>query len=159
MTATEAVSESDRVALAAQAYIYGYPLVYDLREVAEYIYEANRETFFAVMGHTTWSSDPAIDALASAAMTLNIQRSLENADGLIDDTPATRAALRAVFALTDEISRRWLDGDITRDQAETFLISSWSHAIREAIPALQTAPKSTASTRGPPDRRRRVPGQ
>lgn len=27
------------------------------------IYEANRETFFAVMGHTTWSSDPAIDAL------------------------------------------------------------------------------------------------
>lgn len=107
------------------------------------IYEANRETFFAVMGHSTWSSDPGIDALASAATTLNIQRSLENAQGLIDDTPATRSALRALFAMSDEIARRWLDGDMTREQAEAFLISSWSHALREAIPALQTAPKPT----------------
>src|SRR4051812_33509347 len=67
------------------------------------IYEANRETFFAVMGHTSWSSDPAIDALASAATAMNIKRSLDNTQGLIDDTPATRAALRALFALSDEI--------------------------------------------------------
>ena len=116
------------------------------------IYEANRETFFAVMGHTTWSSDPAIDALASAATTLNIERSLDNAQGLIDDTPASRAALRAVFALSEEISRRWLDGEMTREQAETFLISSWSHAIREAIPALQWRPaprRCTPSTAAP----------
>ncbi len=120
------------------------------------IYEANRETFFAVMGHTSWSSDPAIDALASTAIALNIQRSLENTHGLIDDTPATRAALRALFALSDEISRRWLSGDMTREQAEAFLVSSWSHAIREAIPALESISEPSASQRRPQDRRRRT---
>ena len=120
------------------------------------IYEANRETFFAVMGHTSWSSDPAIDALASTAIALNIQRSLENTHGHIDDTPATRAALRAVFALSDEISRRWLDGDMTREQAEAFLVSSWSHAIREAIPAVESISEPSASQRRPQDRRRRT---
>lgn len=84
------------------------------------LYEANRETFFAVMGHTTWSSEPAIDAIAAAATELSLQRSLENAKGLIDDTPATRAALRALFALSDEVARRWLDGEITREQAQAF---------------------------------------
>jgi hypothetical protein len=37
MPATEAVSDPDRVQLAAKAYIYGYPLVYDLKEVAEFV--------------------------------------------------------------------------------------------------------------------------
>ena len=123
------------------------------------IYEANRETFFAVMGHTSWSSDPAIDALASAATARNIQRSLENTQGLIHDTPATRAALRAMFALTDEISRRWLDGDMTREQAQAFLVSSWTHAIRNAIPAAHSAAKPTASRPRPQRRRGQPPKQ
>ena len=36
MTATEAVGAHDRVRAAAQAYIYGYPVVYDLKSVAEF---------------------------------------------------------------------------------------------------------------------------
>jgi hypothetical protein len=37
MTATETASDPERVKLAAQAYIYGYPLVYNLREVTEFV--------------------------------------------------------------------------------------------------------------------------
>lgn len=116
------------------------------------LYESNRETFFAVMGHTSWSGDPAIDTLVSAATALSIRRSLENAQGLIDDTPATRAALSAMFSLSNEIARRWLDGDMTREQAESFLVSCWNHAIREAIPAVQSAAKPS------PPRRRKAAG-
>ena len=91
---------------------------------------------------------------ASAATARNIQRSLENTQGLIDDTPAARAALRALLALSDEISRRWLDGDMTREQAEASLISSWTHAIHEAIPAVESGPERRVSRRRPQDRRR-----
>jgi hypothetical protein len=37
MTATQTVSDPESVQLAAKAYIYGYPLVYDLKEVAEFV--------------------------------------------------------------------------------------------------------------------------
>jgi hypothetical protein len=37
MTAAQSVSDPERVQLAAKAYIYGYPLVYDLKEVAEFV--------------------------------------------------------------------------------------------------------------------------
>jgi AcrR family transcriptional regulator len=103
---------------------------------------ANRETWFAVMGHTHSSGDPQIDALAAAVTDYNVQRSLENNSDLIADTPATRAALRALLALSDEAARLWLGGQLTRSQTEAFLITTWYHVIKHAIPAMENTSKS-----------------
>lgn len=99
----------------------------------------NRETWFAVMGHRHSSGDPQVDKLLLNSAEFMVQRSLTVHNDVISNTPSAQAALRAIQEFSAEITRRWLDGEITRSQCEALLISTWRHVLLEAIPAAEQA--------------------
>lgn len=96
----------------------------------------NRETWWAVMGHQT-SGDPQVDELVASITEYNVERTLANNAGLIDDTPLARSALRALVALSTEVTRMLFSEEITRAQAETLLVTTYRAVISEGIPALE----------------------
>lgn len=98
----------------------------------------NRESWWGVVGHRS-SGDPEIDQLAEAVFEQNIQRTLDNNRGLIEDTPETRATLRALLALATEVTRLWLTDQLTREQAHALITVSTVEIIRNAIPAMERA--------------------
>ena len=98
----------------------------------------NRETWWGVMGHRS-SGDAEIDALAEAITAFNVQRVLDNNAGFIEDTPATRAAIRALVALSTEVTRLWFTGAMTREQAEVLISTAYVEVLRKAIPAMEAA--------------------
>jgi AcrR family transcriptional regulator len=102
---------------------------------------ANVETWYAVMGHRHSSGDQQIDAMEAAGTTFQIDRTLEIHSDLISDTPETRAALQGLIALSVEITRRFLEGELTREQTEAFLISIWRAGVKDAVPAMEQAAK------------------
>jgi AcrR family transcriptional regulator len=103
------------------------------------VIEANRELWFAVRGHRHSSGDPQVDALAETILDYNIERTLTNNGDLISDTPATRAAVRALLMFSEEVTRLLLDGKLTREQAEAYLLSVLVDTIGRAIPAMENA--------------------
>jgi AcrR family transcriptional regulator len=102
------------------------------------VIEQNRETWWGVIGHRS-SGNPDIDALAEAITNFNVQRVLDNNAGLIEDTHETRMAIRALIALSTEVTRQWLTDQITRPQAEALLTVSYVEVLRTAIPAMEKA--------------------
>ena len=101
------------------------------------VVDANREVWYAVMGHAHTSGNPQVDAIRAQLNEFNVERTLEVHSDLLTDTPATRAALRALVALWVDATRSYLDGHITRPQAVAF-IKAANHAIlKTAIPALE----------------------
>ena len=99
---------------------------------------AHRETWFAVMGHTT-SGDDEIDGLSASVEDFSVERALELNGDVISDSPMTRAALRATFAVTTEVTRQWLRGELTREQAEILLLTVRRNVLTLAIPAMHAA--------------------
>jgi len=98
----------------------------------------NRETWWAVMGHRS-SGDAQIDALAESITEYNVQRTLDNNKGSIPETPVARAAIRALVALSTEVTRLWFTDQITREQAHALLVVTYRDVIRHAIPAMEDA--------------------
>jgi hypothetical protein len=92
------------------------------------------------MGHRHSSGDQQIGAVEAAGTTLQIDRTLEIHSDVISDTPETRAALQGLMALTVEITRRFLEGELTREQTEAFLISIWRAGVKDAVPAWSRRP-------------------
>lgn len=103
------------------------------------IVEANRETWYALMGHAHTSGNEQLDNLQQQLREANVQRTLEVHNDLLDDTPATRIALRALTALWEVITRAYLDGDLTRPQAVTYIKEVNRAVIKTAIPAMEKA--------------------
>ncbi len=100
---------------------------------------ANRETWLTVMGRT--GAD--IQALAAEATRQSVERALAvNAD-LIEDTPATRLALRGMHAFSTEVVRAWLTGQATRAEVEPLLVATLS----DVIGRLSEAPRTPRTPR------------
>ena len=99
--------------------------------------EANREIWFAVMGHRHTSGLPEVDQIATAVTEFNVARTLELNNDLFHDTPATRAILHALFAMSIEAIRQHFEGHLTRTQLETFLIATSRNAFKTTIPTME----------------------
>lgn len=103
------------------------------------VVEAHREIWYAVMGHAHTSGNPQVDAIRRQLNEFNVERTLDVHHDLLTDTPATRAALRALMALWVEATRAYLDGEITRPQAEAYIKAVNYAIVKTAIPAMETA--------------------
>jgi AcrR family transcriptional regulator len=108
---------------------------------------ANRETWLAVAAHGPAAPDPEIRAIAELAVTRSVERALEvNAD-VLDDTPATRLALRAFHAFSTEATLAWATGQASREEVEALLVSALRGLISGTIPALPAAPGRSRPSR------------
>ena len=103
--------------------------------------EANKEIWFAVMGHRHTSGLPEVDQIATGVTEFNVARTLELNSDVLDDTPTTRAALHALFAMSIEAIRQHFEGHLTRTQLETFLITTSQHAFKTTIATLENTPE------------------
>lgn len=103
------------------------------------VVEANREVWYAVMGHAHTSGNAQLDALQEQIREFNVERTLEVHSDLISDTPTTRVALRALTALWVEITRAYLDEEITQPQAVAYIKAVNHAAVKTAIPAMEKA--------------------
>jgi AcrR family transcriptional regulator len=79
------------------------------------------EAWLAVTAHGAAVSDPEIRTLVSEARDTCVQRMLRTYGDHIVDTPTTRFALRSFVHLNEAVSREWLNGDVSREQAQEFL--------------------------------------
>lgn len=103
------------------------------------VVEENRETWLAVVGHERSSGDAQIDALIAAAHEYNIDQTIRVHSDLLRDTPAVRSAVSALLMMSLQATRRWINGQLTREQIEAFLITTWREALLKSIPALEEA--------------------
>jgi AcrR family transcriptional regulator len=103
------------------------------------VVDAHREIWYAVMGHAHTSGNAQADAVRAGITEHNVERTLEVHSDLLTDTPATRVAVRALLALWVETTRAYLDGQLTRAQAEAFIKSVNYAIVKTAIPAMENA--------------------
>lgn len=108
------------------------------------VVEANREVWYAVMGHAHTSGNEQLDALQEQIREFNVERTLEVHSDLLTDTPTTRIALRALTALWVEVTRSYLDGHLTRPQAEAYIKAVNYAVVTSAIPAMEAAAPESA---------------
>jgi len=101
------------------------------------VVEAHSEIWYAVMGHAHTSGNEQVDAIRKQINEFNVDRTLEVHNDLLTDTPTTRVALRALIALWVETTRAYLDGEITRPQAETYIKAANYAIVKTAIPAME----------------------
>jgi AcrR family transcriptional regulator len=66
-----------------------------------------------------------------------IERMLAIHADLLTDTPTTRAALDAFVSFSDAVCRRWLERDITREQAHAILTRTMLDLLQRTIPAVE----------------------
>jgi AcrR family transcriptional regulator len=103
------------------------------------VVEAHREIWYAVMGHAHTSGNPQVDAIRTQLAEFNVERTLDVHNDLLTDTPTTRVALRALMALWVETTRAYLDGEITRPQAEAYIKAVNYAIVKTAVPAMENA--------------------
>ena len=101
------------------------------------VVDANREVWYAVMGHAHTSGNEQVDAIRAQLAEFNVERTLEVHHDLLTDTPTTRIALRALVALWVETTRAYVDGHLTRPQAEAFIKAAIYAIVKTAIPAME----------------------
>lgn len=99
--------------------------------------DANPELYWAMAGHKHTTGSAQIDALHDTITEAQVQRSLDNNHDVAHDTPATRAAIHALWHFNREATRRYLAGELSRKQMET-LAFEISHALyKTAIPKIE----------------------
>jgi AcrR family transcriptional regulator len=108
---------------------------------------ANRETWLAVAAHGPAAPDPEIRAIAELAVNHSVVRALEvNAD-VLDDTPATRLALRAFHAFSTEATLAWLTGQATRADVEALLATTLRDVVTRAAAPRRSRPSRRSAAR------------
>jgi AcrR family transcriptional regulator len=108
---------------------------------------ANRETWLAVAAHGPAAPDPEIRAIAELAVNHSVDRALEvNAD-VLDDTPATRLALRAFHAFSTEATLAWLTGQATRADVEALLATTLRDVVTRAAAPRRSRPSRRSAAR------------
>ena len=108
---------------------------------------ANRETWLAVAAHGPAAPDPQVRAIAELAVTRSVERALAvNAD-VIEDTPATRLALRAFHAFSTEATRAWVTGQATRAEVEALLLETLRDVIMRAAAQRRNRPSRQSAAR------------
>ncbi len=91
------------------------------------------------MGHAHTSGNDQVDAIRKQINEFNVERTIDVHNDLITDTPTTRVALRALMALWVETTRAYLDGEITRPQAEAYIKAVNYATVKTAIPTMENA--------------------
>ena len=97
---------------------------------------ANRETWLAVVAHAAEAPDPEIRAIAELAVAVSVERALEVNRDILEDTPATRLALRCFHAFSTEATVTWVTGQATREEVEALLVTALRDLLVNTIPAL-----------------------
>jgi AcrR family transcriptional regulator len=96
------------------------------------VVEANRETWLAVVAHGAEAPDPEIRAIAELAVQRSVDRALAvNAD-VLEDTPATRLALRCFHAFSTEATLAWVTDRATRAEVEALLVGALADLVTSA---------------------------
>jgi AcrR family transcriptional regulator len=103
------------------------------------VVDAHREVWYAVMGHSHTSGNSQVDAVRNLINNANVERTIEIHNDLLTDTPTTRIALRALMALWVDTTRAYLDGHLTRSQAEAFIKTASYAIVKTAIPTMENA--------------------
>jgi len=98
--------------------------------------DANRSLWLATAGLGDVIPDPEVLAVVTAAREEAADRILADYADLVDDTPEARFALLSWMGLNQAALRRWLRGDVTREQAHALLTRSLLAMLRDVIPAL-----------------------
>jgi AcrR family transcriptional regulator len=101
------------------------------------IVDANRETWMAVIGHGVDSGDPQIRMVVAAVRERGVNRNLAANADLLEDTPATRYALRCFQDFTAAATRSWILGEATRAEAEALIVGTGMNLMQVVIPTLQ----------------------
>jgi AcrR family transcriptional regulator len=104
--------------------------------------ERNRVPFLAITGQGQASVDEAILAVDRGGREANVERLLHNNADLLPDTEATRFALRGFVALVQEVTRTFLLGGATRDEAHVVITEVFVALIRDAAPRLSRLEQS-----------------
>ncbi len=100
--------------------------------------EGNSETWLATAAQGDYIADPDLQALVDSARELSITTIINDyADALTDDR-STRMALRVWLGFNRAISKSWLNGDATREEAALLLTESLHHLITTIAPALRS---------------------
>jgi AcrR family transcriptional regulator len=108
---------------------------------------ANRETWLAVAAHGPAAPDPEIRAITELAVNHSVDRALGvNAD-VLDDTPATRLALRAFHAFSTEATLAWLTGQATRADVEALLATTLRDVVTRAAAPRRSRPSRRSAAR------------
>lgn len=113
------------------------------------IIETHRDIWYALMGHGHTSGNEQVDAIRQLMNDLNVERTLEVHSDLLTDNPKTRIALRGLIALWVETCRAYLDGHLTRAEAEAYIKAMNYAAVKTAIPAMEDAKADDFSPNGP----------
>lgn len=97
---------------------------------------ANRDIWYAVMGHRHTTGNEQVDAVRRTMFEANATRTLDVFDDILTDTPKTRVALRALQALWVETARAYLDDELTFDEAAEYIKTVNYAVYKTAIPAM-----------------------
>jgi AcrR family transcriptional regulator len=98
------------------------------------IVAANRETWLAVIGQAGAIGDPELAQLLKATNEVSVEETLRQNRDVLEDTPATRFALRCFQAMVTEATRAWLAGEVERDAAERLIVRSLRLFLTEVVP-------------------------
>ena len=94
--------------------------------------------------------DPEITALAERARQTCAERIVRSYAEFIPDTPTARFAIRSFIALNEAVSREWLDGKVSREQAHLLLVETLLHILSDVTPALDATARRPAARRRAP---------
>jgi AcrR family transcriptional regulator len=100
------------------------------------VIDENRETWLAVIRGAE-ATDPEIRAITEMAVAASVERALQLNSDIIDDTPATRLALRCFHAFSTAATLAWVTGEATREEAETLLVTALRDLLTRTIPSLE----------------------
>jgi AcrR family transcriptional regulator len=92
--------------------------------------EANRNVWLAAIDTRPGDTSPGPALLRQTFL----NRILANNTDLIADTPWARLCLTGYIAFSEEIARRWLQGQASRDDVHRALTSTLLHLLLETIP-------------------------
>jgi AcrR family transcriptional regulator len=101
--------------------------------------EANSETWLATAAQGDYIADADLQALVDGARELTIDTMITDYADVLTDVRSTRLALRCWLGFNRAISRSWLKGDATREEAALLLSETLHHIITTVAPALATA--------------------
>jgi hypothetical protein len=107
--------------------------------------EQNRTIWLATLGRGEDIADPDVRAVVTGLVRRAVALVAAQHADLADDTPRLRYALECWTGLNRAATRRWLQGQATRDQTHELLASTLEHVLR----TFGTPPKPNPRTTPP----------
>jgi AcrR family transcriptional regulator len=92
--------------------------------------EANRTVWLATMAHGEDIADPEVRRLVADLVSRAIALLTEFHADLAEDSPRLRYALECWTGLNRDATRRWLNGEATREATHELIASTLEHVLR-----------------------------